>query len=108
MEKINEIVLRLSTEEVNNPEELSRYLVLLTANLWSYGEKTLNTEIAYARKWIEVRTDHETDKATEMAAKITKEYHDYQMAKVTEKTILEIIRSLKKRLTSMVDELKSN
>ena len=105
--KINDIVLRLSTEQVDNPNDLSSYLVLLTANLWKYGKETLDKEVAYATKWQELRANHETDKATDMAAKITEEYHDWQMAKVSEKTLLEIIRSLKKRLSSLTDELKS-
>lgn len=103
----NEIMLKLSTQMPDNPDELSRYLVVLTANLWKYGQETVNSEIAYAKKWEEVRLNSETDGQANMRIKTFKEYQDWQMAKVSEKTILEIIRSLKKRLSSMTDELKA-
>jgi hypothetical protein len=110
MDKIlttNEIILKLSTEIIDNPDELSRYLVFLTANMWQYGKKTVEAEIAYAKKWDEVRMASETDGRANIKIKFHPEYLSWKMAQVSEKTLLEIIRSLKKRLDSLGNELKS-
>ena len=47
---INDIMLKLSTETVDNPDELSKYLIFLTANLWKYGKETIEKEQLYAKK----------------------------------------------------------
>lgn len=104
---INDIMLRLSTEIVDDPDTLSKYLVFMTAHLWKYGKKTVEAEIAYAKKWDEIRRGEETDGRATMLAKMVQEYHDWQMAKVNEKTITELIRSIKKRLVSIANEMQS-
>ena len=104
---INDIVLRLSTEMVDDPDTLSKYLVFMTAHLYKYGKKVIETEVLYVRKWEELRSKEETDGRATMLSKATQEYQDYQMAKVNEKTVLELIRSIKKRLTSLSSELNS-
>lgn len=89
---------------IHDPNELSEYLVFVTANLWMYGKKTIEAEGKYAQKWEELRLTHETDGRTNMAVKTTYEYQEWRRAQVAEKTLLEIIRSLKKRLQSLSDE----
>jgi hypothetical protein len=101
----NEIMLKLSTEIINNPNELSEYLVYLTANLWKYGQQTIKAEIEYARKWQAVRQECETDGQANMKIKSSPEYESWKGAQVAEKTLLEIIRSLKKRLQTLGDEM---
>ena len=104
---INDIMLKLSTETVDNPDELSKYLIFLTANLWKYGKETIEKEQLYAKKWQELRSELDTDGQANIRIKITEEYHDWQMARVLEKSLVEMLRSIKKRLTSLVDELRS-
>lgn len=105
--KINEIMLKLSSETIDSPDELSKYLIILTAHIWEYGKKTIEAEQLYARKWQELRLGLETDGQANIRIKTTEEYHDWKMAVVLEKTLVEMIRSIKKRLTSLTDELKS-
>jgi hypothetical protein len=102
----NDIMLKLSTEMINDPNELSEYLVYLTANLWKYGQETVRAEIAYAKKWEKVRMECETDGRANIRVKSEPEYEEWKKAQVAEKTILEIIRSLKKRLQSLGDEMR--
>jgi hypothetical protein len=104
---VNSIMLKLSTEVIDQPDELSKYLIFVTANLWKYGKEVIDKEVIYAKKWQELRMGLETDGQANIRIKTTKEYHDWQMEKVTEKCLLEMIRAIKKRLQSLNDEFKS-
>lgn len=104
---IKDIILKLSSESISNPEILSQYLVLLTSNLWKYGQDTVDADIAYAKKWQEIRNTEETDGRATMRAKTTEEYRNFKMAQVSEKTLLEVVRSLKRRLVSISEEYKA-
>lgn len=104
---VNEIIFKLSTEIIDNPRELSQYLVYITANLWKYGEDVVQSEIDYAKKWSDIRSKCDTDGMANVLIKIEPEYKKWQISKVNEKTLIEIIRSLKKRLLSINNEINS-
>jgi hypothetical protein len=105
--EVKDIILKLSKNIIDNPGELSKYLIVITANLWKYGQDRVEKDVLQAKKWAEIRLTCETDGQTDKRIKATQEWKDWQLATITEKTVLELIRSLKKRLTSLSDELKA-
>ena len=102
---VKDIIVKLSTNMVDNPDELSKYLVLLTANLWKFGRDRVEKDSIQAKKWGELRTTCDTDGQTDKLIKATEEWSAWQMATVSEKTVVELIRSLKARLKSLSDEV---
>lgn len=105
--EVKDIIVKLSEQMVDDPNELSKYLIVLTANLWRYGQDRVEKDVLQAKKWGEIRLTCNTDGQTDKRIKATQEWKDYQMSVITEKTVLELIRSIKKRLQSLVDEIKS-
>lgn len=105
--KVNEIVKKLQSGELESPSALSDYLVILSASLNTGGQMELETEIAFAQKWQDLRSECKTDKECDMKIKLTDEYKSMRQAQIANKTILECIRSLKKKLQNLSDEFKS-
>ena len=103
--KVNDIITRLKNGELDSPNLLADYLVILSASLYSAGGFELDADIAYAKKWEEIKLSGEmTDKLAEAKAKQTEEYKNWKQAVIANKTILETIRSLKKKLQNLSDE----
>src|SRR3990167_4201700 len=101
MKTINEIIKELRNDEIKeNPDKLSEYLVVLSASLNEAGNFELDAEMDYARVWEEIKLSNEkiTDKMTEMKARQTEEYKTWRQFQIANKTIVEVIRSIKKRL----------
>jgi hypothetical protein len=73
--------------------------------MWRYGKDRLEKDIAQAKKWSEIRAQCETDGQADKRIKATQEWADWQMAVISEKTVNQLIMALKKRLTSMTDEM---
>lgn len=103
---INDIIKDLSERMIDSPDELSKYLIVLTANLWKYGKDKIEKDVIQANKWTEIRLTCETDGQADKRIKATEEWKNWQISIVLEKTVLELIRSLKKRLQSLGEELK--
>lgn len=104
---INEIVKKLQAGEFENPATISDYLVRLSASLNTGGQLELEAEINYAREWQVVRETCKTDKEAEMKAKLTDAYREMRIAQITNKTIIEVIRALKKKLQNLEIEFGS-
>ena len=106
---INEIIKKLRHGELDCPNELSNYLVKLSASLFEAAEFETEAQIEYAKKWQEIKESDTkiTDKATDMKALQTDEYRLWQKMKNTQKCLIECIRSLKKKLANMKDEFDS-
>ncbi|MDE2015904.1 MAG: hypothetical protein KGI72_05275 [Patescibacteria group bacterium] len=104
---VKSIIAALSSNIIDDPNRLSGYLILLTANLWIYGRDRVEADAKQALKWAELRKECETDGQTDKKIKTTDEWEKWQMAVISEKTVLELIRSIKKRLQSIADEFKS-
>lgn len=104
---INEIISKLSKQEVENPKELSNYLVMMTANFWKYGKDTLTADTICSKKWQEIRLNCKTDGQANIRIKAEPEYYTWQMSRIAEKTLLELIRSVKSRLRSFNDEMRT-
>jgi hypothetical protein len=105
--EVKDIITKLSDNLIDDPEELSKYLIVLTANLWKYGKMRIEKDIIQSKKWAEIRLTCKTDKEADIKIKATDEWRDWQISIITEKTVLELIRSIKKRLQSLGDEIKS-
>lgn len=88
------------------PDELSELLVELSCLISTIGEKQLEFEQALANLQLQIYQENEgiTAKEIEVRTKVTQEYKNYQTLKVLEKSLLETIRSLKKRLQVLMDE----
>jgi len=105
---VNEIINKLKKGELENPGILADYLVILSASLYTAGTFELDMEINYSKKWEEIKLSGEmTDKLTDAKAKQIVEYRDWKKAQIANKTILNCIQSLKKKLTNMNEEFKS-
>ena len=99
-----EIVEKLSTQMVDDPEELSKYLIRLTASLYQYGKQSLDREILYAHKWAELRETTESDGRATVLIKTAPEYKNWKEAVIVEKTVQQLIMSIKRRLKSLDNE----
>jgi|TARA_Y100000310_G_C20669163_1_gene809306 hypothetical protein len=110
MKTINEIIKELRNDELKeNPAKLSEYLVVLSASLNEAGNFELDAEMDYVKKWEEIKLSEEkmTDKMVDMKSKQTDEYKTWQQFRIANKTIQEVIRSIKKRLASLNNEYHS-
>jgi len=106
MISVNQIVKDLKEGNLESPDQLSKYLVILSAQLDTAGNLELLAEIEYAKVWKETKESEEkiSDKTTEMLAKITPQYLQWQKARNTTKTMEQCIMSLKKRLANITTE----
>lgn len=105
MDDLNDIIQKLINQEnVEDPNELSRYLIVFTANLYTISKQTTDADIAYAKLWSEKRTEYESDKSCDMGLKASREWKEWQNKKSAEKMATELIRSLKKRLAILQDK----
>jgi len=106
--KVNDIITKLQKGELDSPNLLADYLVILSASLNTAGNFELEAEIAYAKKWEEIKLSGEmTDRMAEAKAKQTEEYRSWQQMRIANKTILETIRALKKKLQNLQAEFQS-
>ena len=106
--KVNTIIEKLRKGELESPAQLSDYLVILSASLNTAGNFELEAEMAYAKKWEEIKLSGEmTDKMAEAKAHQTEEYRSWQQMRIANKTILETIRALKKKLANLQSEFQS-
>ncbi len=104
---VNQIIEKLESGQLDNPSVLSDYLVQLSASLFTGGKLELATDIEYSRKWSELRPECKTDKECDMRCKLSEEYKTAQLARIANKTILQTIMSLKKKLANLSEELRS-
>jgi len=86
------------------PANIASELVILSSKLWSVGSHILKAEQKYNKRWLEEREGYKTDKACDIFMKTTEEYAKVQQAKYAEKSVIELIRSLKKLLQSKLTE----
>lgn len=94
--------------ETLNPRQVSNYSVHLSVLLAGIGEELAHSEIAYHKKWVEIRDNTETDGAAEKRSKASEEYYRRRLLETQFKSTKEIINSLKKRLDVLRDESHAN
>ena len=99
---INEIIIKLKTDTSDDPKTLSDYLVQLSASLYTASEMESDLEVNYVNVWNDIRNiEKMTDKQAEMRAKATTEWREWQRARNANKTIIELIRSIKRKVTNI-------
>ena len=107
-----EIIRKYQTaalEEVGEqpPALIATEIVLLAAKIHEAASLTLVAEQRFAARWMDMRTELKTDGQCDKRAKSTTEYADLHKARTNEKTVLELIRSLKKLLASKSEEARN-
>lgn len=103
---VSEILTNLKDSEkvdLATPEILYKYLLILSAHINQAGMMILEADIAYAKKWTELKGDL-TDKATDMAIKAEPEYKTLEQAKYAKEALIETIRSIKYVLKTKIEE----
>lgn len=108
--KVGEIIQKLQDIkeiELLTPEQVSNYQVFLSSMIWEAGNRVIETERAYNEVWNRIRETTTSDKQADKKASLTPEYVEWRKAIYAEKTVLETIRALKKKLQSMAEEAKN-
>jgi len=105
--EINDIIKDLRDGRLDSPNVLADYLVKLSASLYDTGMREAEAEILYLKRWAELKLDDNTDKMTDALSKQTDEYIKYRQLQIITKTTIECIRSLKKKLQNLNDEMAS-
>ena len=103
MAQVNDIMQKLISGNCDDPNELSKDLLILSANMYNVGQEITKNEIKYAEKWTLDRSKYKTDKETDLALKSSEEYKNLEQSKNAYKMMLEVIRSAKKRLNVLSD-----
>ena len=89
---------------LHNPSLLSEYLVTLTASILDAEKLKFEAEIKYAEKWSELRKTMESDKQCDMKMKLEPTYLEMRSKEALARNLLEVIRSVKKRLAFLATE----
>jgi len=101
------LLQKIQTNEagcLDNPSLLSEYLVLLASNIGEADKLKVLAEVEYAKKWSETRKSLESDKATDMAMKLSSEYIELRSKESLVKVLLETIRAVKHRMKFLAVE----
>lgn len=106
MSQTQDILEKLKDGSLESPNELSDYLVQLSASLMSAGGFELEARIAYSKKWMELKSQlldskPKSDKYVDMEVMQTEEYKLWQKMVIAGRTMTETIRSLKKKLRAL-------
>lgn len=89
------------------PSIISAEQLILASKLHEATLIRIKAERIMANKWAELRVSCETDGQANNAIKQTQEYEDVQIAKNNEKTVIEVLRSMKKLMTSRIEEARN-
>lgn len=110
---ISEISKKLKAGELNQPNELATYLVLLSANLTSAEIAIIDAKQAYAKQWLDIKSTarpngkERSNEETEMITTTTDAYREWKVAEASQKTMQEVINALKFRLKVLEMEAKN-
>ena len=107
MNDLNDIVKGVLSGDNDDPDKLSNDLMKMTASIYDVGKRVTEYEIAVARKWSEVRTNYQSDKACDMALKLSDEWKALKNAESAKNMLIELIRSSKKRLAYLQVEYEN-
>lgn len=101
---INEIIEKLRAGNLDDPKQLSDFLVMMSASLLSAKTFETEGEIEMARRWLELKKvpkengKEKSDSHIDMEVKLTEEYKLWKKMKNANEAIEEVIMSLKKKL----------
>lgn len=106
----DEVIKKLAQfEELQNLtlQQASDYQLFLSANLWQTGSEIIRAEQEYNKCWKILRDTLKTDKETDKVSTVSAEWVRYKQAVYAQKTIVEVIRSLKKKMQIDYEEMRS-
>lgn len=106
--EFNSIFKSLLSGEVNDPNQLSKWVIQLSAYLFTLDKNRTEAEIAYAKVWEARRTALASDKSCEMALRSSEEYKALENAKSSYRMCRELVMSAKKRLSVLSDMSRGN
>ena len=104
MQELNKIIEKLISGDTEDPDELSRYLVQFSANMYEISKTATLAEQKYAEKWTAERAKYSSDKQCDTALKSSPEWLEMQNRRSAEKMSVSLIQSLKKRLAVLQDK----
>lgn len=107
MNDLNDIVKGVIAGNNDDPNKLSNDLMKMTASIYEVGKRVTEYEIALAKKWSEVRSMYQSDKACDMSMKLTDEWKALKNAESAKTMLIELIRSSKKRLAYLQIEYEN-
>lgn len=108
MNELNKIVGKWMVGDCDNPDELSKEILILSAHIYTVRQEATKLEIEYARKYEEIRGKYKTEKQTEMGMKLESIFSDLESRKSAVKMIDDLIKSAKKRLGYLQEGAKLN
>jgi len=101
---VNEIIKRVKEQTLDSPQEITDYVDKLSASIWDIGTKKIKADMDFAIKWKDIRKHTSSDKQADIEIMTTDEFKEREQCKYAEKTVIETIRSLKKRLSILAEE----
>lgn len=93
---------------LDNPAILSEYILKLSSHIITAEREKTEAEVAYTHKWVAERENCTSDKQCDQKMKLTEEYIELRSKEAMAKTVLETIRSAKKRLAFLLIEYNEN
>ena len=99
---INDIIKELKDGKCDDPKTLCDYKVMISASLYTATEMETDLEVAYIKRWEDIRNSEDmTDKRADMKSKLTDEWRDWQRARNTNKCLIEVNRSISRKLKNL-------
>ena len=93
--------------DIISPAALGNYLIVLSAFINTAGMNVLEAEQKYCQQWNFIRETVESDKQADQRTKLTAEYLEWKKSVYAEKSLVELIRSIKKILQIKSEEAKN-
>ena len=97
--KVEEILEHLKIGTLDDPTQLSNFLVVLSAKLYEAANLETEMRMAYAQAWLDLKTDAMSAKECDMRAMLTEHYKQWQKIASANKAMKECINALKKKLS---------
>lgn len=103
MEEVKKVLARIATRIPDDPNTCTEMETTLSANLYILDDEYFLSEQKVAEKWAVLRATSDTDKQADNAIKRTEEWIYSKRCDARRKTVLETIRSLRRRVKALED-----
>lgn len=104
MSTILERIQKNEDDCLDNPSILSEYILKLSSHILEAEKQKTMAEVMYTHKWIEKRKVVKSDNSADMEMKLEPEFIELRSKEAMCKTLIETIRSAKRRLTFLAVE----
>lgn len=92
--------------EMLSPDVISTYAIQLSMYMGFLGEQIAKADMAFNKKWEEIRFRVDTDGQAERKSKATEEYFQKKLLETKYKSLKELVNALKRRLNVLSDEVR--